>query len=184
MARPTVRADEVRAGQYILDDGVLHLVVFVWPLDVDVLFVFANGWTVTRRDSWPIQIPSAEEIDEAELLAHASGRGVRNFPRNPGFGVGETRAQRQSRILPGEFGPESTVEHGDMTGAFPVVEPRHCADCYPSGFSPGTYEGPKQDCPVHGENADPLRYQRSDTDQSVDTPAGVDGQSLGRGAKP
>jgi len=26
-------------------------------------------------------------------------------------------------------------------------------DCYPGGFSPDSYEGPKEDCPVHGRRA-------------------------------
>lgn len=28
-------------------------------------------------------------------------------------------------------------------------------DCYPGGFNPDTYEGPKEDCPVHGRGALP-----------------------------
>jgi hypothetical protein len=30
-----------------------------------------------------------------------------------------------------------------------------CCTCYPGGFTPDTYEGPKEDCPVHGRVTPP-----------------------------
>lgn len=30
------------------------------------------------------------------------------------------------------------------------ARPRPVCDCYPGGFTPDTYEGPQEHCPVHG----------------------------------
>ena len=35
-------------------------------------------------------------------------------------------------------------------------------DCYPGGFSPDTFEGPMEYCPVHGEAKEVLIQQRDE----------------------
>jgi hypothetical protein len=56
------------------------------------------------------------------------------------------------RQQPGELVPDTaTAEKGGTgpTAARPVPPPIEC-ECYPSGFSPASYEGPQEHCLVHG----------------------------------
>lgn len=81
-ARQTRRAYQLTAGDYIWDEGVLHLIAYTQPVvgSPDVLLVFANSWTTTHHEDAPISLASPEEIADARRAASETGRGVCNFP--------------------------------------------------------------------------------------------------------
>jgi hypothetical protein len=47
---------------------------------------------------------------------------------------------------------ETTERQDNHPAVWAGIEAMVC-NCYPGGWTPETYEGPKQDCPVHGEPA-------------------------------
>lgn len=85
---------------------------------------------------------------EAALAEHEPVLGL--FGKTPGIVGCSCLSARDYRAAGHQAGQEGYRKH--LAAALRAAPQPEC-DCYPGGFTPDSYEGVKEDCPVHGRAA-------------------------------
>ena len=165
-----------RLGSNIVDKGLpvppggVGIVVSLYLLDNADLGPWAN-WLSTRPRRGTAQPLIQADAEGVEINVYGPGNSGEFGPDLADIALTEAPplvmltcpvCGEGLMAAPAERCMDCAIESGPMYDER-RVQPRDCGECYPGGFSPGTFEGPQRDCSVHGENAKPPSYDANPT---------------------